>query len=84
VTIPLLEVARLCQRAENTYTGARCGIMDQFVSCFGKRDHALMLDCRSLEATYLQLPPNVCLVICNNDGKARTRHWGIQRAASIV
>ena len=64
-TIPLLEVARLCQRAENTYTGARCGIMDQFVSCFGKRDHALMLDCRSLEATYLQLPPNVCLVICN-------------------
>jgi galactokinase len=65
VTIPLLEVARLCQRAENTYTGARCGIMDQFVSCFGKRDHALMLDCRSLEATYLQLPPNVYLVICN-------------------
>jgi galactokinase len=65
VTIPLLEVARLCQRAENTYTGARCGIMDQFVSCFGKQDHALMLDCRSLEATYLQLPPNVCLVICN-------------------
>ena len=65
VTIPLLEVARLCQRAENTYTGARCGIMDQFVSCFGKRDHALMLDCRSLEAMYLQLPPNVCLVICN-------------------
>lgn len=65
VTIPLLEVARLCQRAENTYTGARCGIMDQFVSYFGKQDHALMLDCRSLEATYLQLPPNVCLVICN-------------------
>jgi galactokinase len=65
VTIPLLEVACLCQRAENTYTGARCGIMDQFVSCFGRQDHALMLDCRSLEATYLQLPPNVRLVICN-------------------
>jgi galactokinase len=39
--------------------------MDQFVSCFGKQEHALMLDCRSLEATYLQLPPNVRLVICN-------------------
>ena len=65
VTIPLLQVARLCQRAENTYTGARCGIMDQFVSCFGRQDHALMLDCRSLEATYLQLPPTVRLVICN-------------------
>jgi galactokinase len=65
LTIPLLEVARLCQRAENTYTGARCGIMDQFVSCFGRQDHALILDCRSLEATYLQLSPNVRLVICN-------------------
>src|SRR6266496_2315029 len=65
VTIPLLEVAKLCQRAENTYTGTRCGIMDQFVSCFGRQDHALMLDCRSLDATYLQLPPHVRLVICN-------------------
>ena len=62
VTIPLLQVAKLCQRAENTYTGARCGIMDQFVSCFGRQDHALMLDCRSLETTYLQLPPTVRLV----------------------
>ena len=65
VTIPMLEVARLCQRAENTYTGTRCGIMDQFVSCFGKQEHALMLDCRSMEVTYLQLPPSVRLVICN-------------------
>ena len=65
VTIPMLEVARLCQRAENTYTGTRCGIMDQFVSCCGKQDHALMLDCRSMEVTYLQLPPDVRLVICN-------------------
>lgn len=65
VKIPLRELARLCQRAENTYTGARCGIMDQFVSCFGRQDYALMLDCRSLEVTYLKLPPNVLLVICN-------------------
>jgi galactokinase len=65
VTIPLLEVARLCQRAENTYTGARCGIMDQFVSCFGRQNHALVLDCRSLESKYLQLPSSIRLVICN-------------------
>jgi galactokinase len=65
VTVPLRELARLCQRAENTYTGARCGIMDQFVSCFGKQDYALMLDCRSLESTYLKLPSNILLVICN-------------------
>jgi galactokinase len=65
VTIPRRELARLCQRAENTYTGARSGIMDQFSSCFGRAGHALMLDCRSLEATYLQLPLNARLVICN-------------------
>jgi galactokinase len=65
VTIPLLEVARLCQRAENTYTGARCGIMDQFVSCFGRQNYALLLDCRSLESQYLQLPSSIRLVICN-------------------
>jgi galactokinase len=65
ITVPLGTLARLCQRAENAYTGARCGIMDQFVSCFGRPDQALLLDCRSLEMTYLALPPNVRLVICN-------------------
>ena len=65
ITVPLGTLARLCQRAENEYTGARCGIMDQFVSCFGRQDQALLLDCRSLETTYLALPPNVRLVICN-------------------
>ena len=91
VTIPLLEVARLCQRAENTYTGARCGIMDQFVSCFGKRDHGLMLDCRSLEATYLQLPPNVRLVICNTmvrhelaTGEYNERRASCERAVETI
>ena len=91
VTIPLLELARLCQRAENTYTGARCGIMDQYVSCFGKPDHALMLDCRSLEATYLQLPPNVCLVICNTmvrhelaTGEYNQRRASCERAVETI
>jgi hypothetical protein len=46
--------------AENAYTGARCGIMDQFVSCFGRQDYALMLDCRSLEASYLNYRPIFC------------------------
>ena len=49
VQLPLPEVARLCQRAENLFVGARVGIMDQFVSCLGKAGHALLLDCRSLE-----------------------------------
>jgi galactokinase len=59
------EMARLCQRAENEFVGARCGIMDQFVSVHGKKDHALLLDCRSLEYRDVPLPEDVRLVICN-------------------
>jgi galactokinase len=58
-------LALLCQKAENEFVGARCGIMDQFVSSHGKREHALLLDCRSLEYRLLHLRENVRLVICN-------------------
>jgi galactokinase len=60
-----VELARLCQRAENEFVGARVGIMDQFVSCCGRAGHALELDCRSLEYRLLPLPAGVSLVICN-------------------
>jgi galactokinase len=59
------KLARLCQQAENEFVGARCGIMDQFVVSHGKRDQALMLDCRSLEYRLLPLRDDVRLVICN-------------------
>ena len=59
------ELARLCQRAENEFVGARVGIMDQFVSLFGKEHRALLLDCRSLEFELLPLPDTVRLIICN-------------------
>ena len=65
VALPMPEVARLCQRAENDFVGAKCGIMDQFISCCGKQDHALLLDCRTLEYELLPLPSTVRLVICN-------------------
>src|SRR5262249_43648836 len=38
-------LALACQRAENEFVGARCGIMDQFIACYGRTDHLLMLDC---------------------------------------
>jgi galactokinase len=62
---PMPDVARLCQRAENVFVGAKVGIMDQFISCLGKAGHALMLDCRSLDFQYIPLPDSVRLVICN-------------------
>jgi galactokinase len=58
-------LALTCQRAENEFVGARCGIMDQFISCNGRAGHALMIDCRSLEFQALRLPPEIRLVVCN-------------------
>jgi len=60
-----MQVALLCQRAENEFVGMRCGIMDQFISCFGRENHALMLDCRSLTYRAVRLPSEASLVICN-------------------
>ena len=50
-----VQLALLCQRAENELVGARCGIMDQFTACHGQTGNALMLDCRSLEYRWREL-----------------------------
>jgi galactokinase len=63
--LPLPEVAKLCQQAENNFVGARVGIMDQFVSCMGRVGHALLLDCRSLEFQLVPIPAGIRLVVCN-------------------
>jgi galactokinase len=60
-----VELARLCQRAENEFVGVRSGIMDQFISCFGRAGRALLLDCRSLDHRWVALTEEVSLVICN-------------------
>jgi galactokinase len=58
-------LARLCQRAENEFVGASCGIMDQFISLNAKKDHALLLDCRDLSYKLAPIPDHVALVIAN-------------------
>ena len=63
--LSMREVAQLCQRAENNFVGARVGIMDQFVSCYGKKDCAVLLDCRSLDFELVPIPTSVKFVICN-------------------
>jgi galactokinase len=65
LSIDRLELAKICQKAENEFVGIRSGLMDQFIACFGKKDHAVMLDCRSLESTPLPLPQEAKLVACN-------------------
>jgi galactokinase len=66
-TIDRTNLALLCQQAEYEFVGARCGIMDQFVASHGRSGQALLLDCRSLDLEYRQLPsPEVAvLAICN-------------------
>ncbi len=64
-----LTLARLCQRAENEFVGARCGIMDQFTACHGETGKALLLDCRSLEYRGLMVPEHIALVVCNTKVK---------------
>jgi len=65
VSIPGPQLARLCQRSENEFVGANCGIMDQFISANGKADNALLLDCRDLSYQLAPIPENVALVIAN-------------------
>ncbi len=74
VTLPGTEIATLCRSAENDFVGGSCGIMDQFVSVYGRADHALLLDCRSLEHEDLPLPPSVSVVICNSMVKHTVAH----------
>ena len=50
--IEKFELALIGQSTEHNYCGVNCGIMDQFASVFGKKDHLMRLDCRSLEYEY--------------------------------
>lgn len=49
------EKAKLAQKAENDFVGVKCGLMDQFISVFGKKDNALFLDCETLEFEHIPL-----------------------------
>jgi len=57
--------ALLCQKAENEFVGMRCGIMDQYIISLGKRGHALLIDCRSLEYRLVPVPTGCSLIICD-------------------
>jgi len=60
-----VQLAETCQRAEHEYAGTNCGIMDQFISCFGRANHALLLDCRNLTFEMLEINSHVRIVVCN-------------------
>ena len=65
-----MEMVQLAQMAEHEYAGVKCGIMDQFASMFGKKDHLIKLDCRSLEYEYIPFQnQDYALVLFNSNVK---------------
>jgi len=71
-------MARLCQRAEHEFVGVRCGILDQFSSCLGQPQCALLLDCRDLSTRPVQIAPGIQVMIC--DTRARRQLAGVEYA----
>ena len=65
--VGVAERARLGRRAENEYVGVQCGVMDQFSSAGGVEDHAILLDCRSLDSRLVPIPlDRIRLVVCHS------------------
>jgi len=59
-------MALIAQRAENRFVGCNCGIMDQLIAARGEAGHALLIDCRSLQARPVPLPPDTAVLIAHS------------------
>jgi len=64
-----LNLARLCQRAENQYVGVQSGILDQISSLFGKQFHAMEIDCQDLSVDHVPLMGEIAILICDSGVK---------------
>ena len=87
-----VQLAVLSQRAENKYAGVNCGIMDQFASAMGKKNHAVLLNCATLDYEYVPLElGDYCLVVanCNKphnlvESKYNVRRAEVEEALQII
>lgn len=92
VTYDKVNLAVISQRAENKYAGVNCGIMDQFASAMGKKDHAVLLDCSTLAYEYVPLQlGEYCLVVanCNKphnlvESKYNVRRQEVETALKLI
>jgi galactokinase len=70
VTLDPVDKILLCQKAEHTFAGVPCGIMDQFISALGRAGQVLLLDCRSKQPTWLPWSdPKVAILVINTNVK---------------
>ena len=90
-SIDPVQLARLCQLAENQYVGVNCGLMDQFASVNGVAGHALYFDTRSLAWRAVPLPPHTALVIADStvrrslaDSNYNDRRAACEEAARLL
>lgn len=70
--VNMIDMALIGQRAENRYVGVNCGIMDQFASAMGKKDHAIFLDCKDLSYELIPLDLNGYKIVIMNTNKKRS------------
>ncbi|MEC9061216.1 MAG: galactokinase [Pseudomonadota bacterium] len=64
-----VQAALLGQKAENTFVGCSCGLMDQLISAMGNEGMAMLLDCQSLAIEHSPLPDSHQIVIINSNVK---------------
>ncbi|HEY0832043.1 MAG TPA: galactokinase family protein [Candidatus Dormibacteraeota bacterium] len=61
-----MEAALACQRAEQKATGVQVGVMDQFASALGRRGHAMLLDCTTLEYQAVPFPDELVIAVIDS------------------
>ena len=66
-----MQAALLCQRAENNFVGMNCGIMDQYISRIGRKDHAILIDCRDLSTRAIKIITPGCSWLVIDSKKRR-------------
>ena len=64
-----LRLARLCRKAENEFVGMNCGLLDQVSSVFGRKNHAIFLDCRNETVENVPFPSDLALLITHSGVK---------------
>lgn len=70
-SVPAPQLAEICQRAEHRYAGVLCGIMDQYAIACAAKGNAILLDCRSLDATQMPIPTEVGFIITDSGVRHR-------------
>jgi galactokinase len=79
--LPSLELAQLCQRSDHRFLGIPSGIMDQYVSIFGRHGAAVMLDCRSLQSELVHLPAAVAVIAVDSRVQHQLAQSGLAQSA---